>query len=123
MWMPFVVHLLAVLAGLFATATGSAAPETTGLALPATFRGDLPCADCVAIRHHLDLWPDGVFHLRRTWLGRPAPAGAAGDFFVDDSGRWQRDDVRRVLVLHGGAAMPLQFSITGPRRLRALDRV
>jgi hypothetical protein len=25
-----------------------------GLRLPATFRGSLPCADCEAIRHHLD---------------------------------------------------------------------
>ena len=41
-----------------------------GLQLPATFRGDLPCADCQAIRYHLDLWPDQVFHLRREWLGK-----------------------------------------------------
>jgi copper homeostasis protein (lipoprotein) len=36
-----------------------------GLRLPSTFRGDLPCADCEAIRYHLDLWPDQAFHLRR----------------------------------------------------------
>ena len=33
-----------------------------GLRLPATFTGTLPCADCEGIYHHLDLWPDGVFH-------------------------------------------------------------
>ncbi|MGD8511510.1 MAG: YbaY family lipoprotein, partial [Gammaproteobacteria bacterium] len=38
------------------------------LRLPATFRGTLPCADCPGVSHHLDLWPDRVFHLRREWL-------------------------------------------------------
>jgi hypothetical protein len=47
-----------------------------GLRLPATFRGDLPCADCEAVRHHLDLWPDQVFHLQREWLGKEPIGGS-----------------------------------------------
>ncbi|MEW6338893.1 MAG: META domain-containing protein [Acidobacteriota bacterium] len=93
-----------------------AAPTTIGahgLTLPATFRGDLPCADCAGIRYHLDLWPDQVFHLRRTWLGR--------DLVRDDIGRWRVDPTRGALVLHGGGEMPLQFEIAGQDRLRALD--
>jgi copper homeostasis protein (lipoprotein) len=88
-----------------------------GLRLPATFRGDLPCADCAGIRHHLDLWPDQVFHLRREWLGKEE-AQVRGDM-----GRWRVDPARRALVLHGGAEMPLQFEILGPDRLRLLDFV
>lgn len=84
-----------------------------GLRLPATFRGVLPCADCEGIRHHLDLWPDQVFHLRREWLGRPV--------IRDDIGRWSVDPQRAALVLQGGAEMPLQFEIKGPDTLRALD--
>ena len=84
-----------------------------GLRLPATFRGDLPCADCEGIRHHLDLWPDQVFHLRREWLGK--------DLTRADIGRWRVDPGRRALILQGGAEMPLQFEIKGGDRLRLLD--
>jgi hypothetical protein len=81
----------------------------SGLELPATFRGDLPCADCEGIRYHLDLWPDGVFHLRRAWLGKPG--------IEDDRGRWRKDPrqlrqsaavlnrspgLRRVIFMHRG---------------------
>jgi uncharacterized lipoprotein NlpE involved in copper resistance len=83
------------------------------LRLPASFRGDLPCADCEGVRHHLDLWPDRVFHLRREWLGTDGVHG--------DLGRWQIDSAGRVLVLHGGAEMPLQFEILAADRLRLLD--
>jgi heat shock protein HslJ len=93
-----------------------------GLRLPASFRGDLPCADCEAIRHHLDLWPDQVFHLHRVWLGRPDGRGGERDFSVDDLGRWRVDPARNALILQGGAEPPLQFEIRGPDRLRALDR-
>ena len=84
-----------------------------GLQLPASFRGDLPCADCEGVRHHLDLWPDRVFHLRREWLG--------GDMVHGDMGRWRVDPSRRTLVLHGGTEMPLQFAILAADRLRLLD--
>jgi heat shock protein HslJ len=84
-----------------------------GLRLPATFRGDLPCADCEAIRHHLDLWPDQVFHLRREWLGKR--------FVRDEVGRWRVDPARQALVLHSGGEMPLQFEVMGPDTLRLLD--
>jgi len=83
------------------------------IALPVTFTGTLPCADCEGIRHHLDLWPDGVFHLRRTYLGRPGGA--------DDIGRWRRDPGRSAILLYGGREMPLQFEIKGPQTLRLLD--
>lgn len=92
--------------------TGAATPAH-GLRLPATFRGDLPCADCAGVRHHLDLWPDQVFHLRREWLGKDQVRGEVG--------RWRVDPARRALILEGGGEMPLQFEIKGPARLRQLD--
>lgn len=100
------------------------APEALGahgLRLPATFRGDLPCADCQAIRHHLDLWPDQVFHLHREWLGRPDHLGGDGDFFKDLIGRWYLDAAGRKLVLQDGSETPTQYEIMGADRLRALD--
>ena len=101
-------------AGADQPAVGAALPAH-GLRLPATFRGDLPCADCEAVRHHLDLWPDQVFHLRREWLGKQVAQ------VLGDMGRWRVDPARRALVLHGGAEMPLQFEILNPERLRLLD--
>jgi heat shock protein HslJ/uncharacterized lipoprotein NlpE involved in copper resistance len=84
-----------------------------GLRLPATFTGVLPCADCPGVDHHLNLWPDQVFHLRRTWLER--------DMTRYDIGRWSVDPERKALMLHGGAEMPLQFEIRQPNQLRQLN--
>ena len=41
---------------------------------PATFEGELPCADCPGIFYHLDLFEDQVFFLRMTYLGRAVGA-------------------------------------------------
>lgn len=89
------------------------------LDLPATFTGDLPCADCEAIRHHLDLWPDGVFHLRRTWM---IGSGDGGHLDVDRIGRWRWDASRGAIALQGREPDPLFFAVEGPDRLRAMDR-
>lgn len=92
------------------------APAVVGIyepRLPATFRGDVPCADCEAVRYHLDLWPDQVFHLRREWVGR--------NLFRDDVGRWSIDPPRKVLILQGREKTPLHFEVKGGNRLRLLD--
>jgi copper homeostasis protein (lipoprotein) len=87
-----------------------------GLRLPASFTGVLPCADCQGIRHHLDLWPDQVYHMRRDWLGR-----AEGPLHRDEIGRWYADPARGAIVLHGASEMPLFWEVTGPDRLRQMD--
>ena len=106
--------LLTLGLGGFSAADSAADPSAHALQLPATFRGVLPCADCGGVRYHLDLWADGVFHLRREWLDPKS-------IVRDDIGRWSFDPKRPALLLRGGAEMPLQFEILGPRRLRALD--
>ncbi|RQW81067.1 MAG: hypothetical protein EHM62_05205 [Methylococcus sp.] len=82
------------------------------LDLPATFSGVLPCADCPGIRHHLDLWPDGTYHLRREWLDRKLTR--------DELGRWMIASPGRILRLRGGESA-LSFAIPDERRLRLLD--
>lgn len=99
----------------------AAAPEEAppplgahGLRLPSSFTGTLPCADCEGIAHHLDLWPDQAFHLRREWLGGEAPR-------VDDAmGHWSADPGREAIVLHGTGEPPLRFEAVGPDMLRLL---
>ncbi|TCM78373.1 META domain-containing protein [Rhodovulum steppense] len=87
-----------------------------GLSLPASFTGILPCADCEGIRHHLDLWPDQVYHMRREWLGRPE-----GPLRRDEVGRWYADPARGAIVLYGASEMPLFWEVRRPGRLRQMD--
>jgi len=85
-----------------------------GLRLPATFNGTLPCADCVGIRYHLDLWSDGVFHLRQSYLGTSVVA--------DNRGRWHKDPSRAVILLYGSHEKPIQFEVKGSDTIRLLDQ-
>lgn len=86
------------------------------LALPATFRGLLPCADCEGIRHRLDLWPDGVFHLHREWLG-----GAGGRLARGEVGRWHADAGRGAILLEGPGDTPRFWQVLAADRLRQMD--
>jgi copper homeostasis protein (lipoprotein) len=119
-----VAHLCLVLAASVApglSAAQSREPAEAGFIgahgakLPASFVGVLPCDDCDGIRHHLDLWPDQVFHLSRERLGGEAEASP------DAVGRWHADPARRAIVLEGlpGGALPLRVS--GPETLRPFD--
>jgi uncharacterized lipoprotein YbaY/heat shock protein HslJ len=87
-----------------------------GLRLPASFTGVLPCADCDGIRHHLDLWPDQVYHMRRDWLGR-----AEGPMRREEVGRWYADPARDAIVLYGASEAPQFWKVEGPDALRQMD--
>jgi copper homeostasis protein (lipoprotein) len=84
--------------------------------LPATFTGQLPCADCEGIHWHLDLLPDQTFQLRLTYLGKPQERS------FDDIGRWQVGADLRVLRLAGGRETSENFEILETKTLRKLDK-
>lgn len=84
--------------------------------LPASFAGDLPCADCQAIRYSLNLFPDQTFYLRRTYVGK----GDGHPF--DDIGRWELSNDGSTLILNGGPESPERFAIRSSNVLRMLDR-
>jgi copper homeostasis protein (lipoprotein) len=110
--------LLAALLGPW-TATGQTPPEqrlgdTLG-PLPASFVGELPCADCPGIRYQLDLYPDQAFVLRMTYLGREP------ENVLDDIGGFLFESDGRTLVLMGGREAPVEFRIEDPDRLHLLD--
>lgn len=89
-----------------------------GLRLPASFEGVLPCTDCDGVRHHLDLWPDQVYHMTREWLGRDASSAIVRR---DEIGRWFADPGKQTLILFGASEMPLQWEVVADDRLRQLD--
>ena len=127
------IHVLAIIVcGLVGIGCGSAPAadavnetethhETTALRsnpmdhLPASFEGELPCADCRGLFYHLDLFEDSVFFLRITSLGYAV--GAVSDAV----GSWEVDGDRSHLTLLGGEEAPLLFRIVGRDTLRKLD--
>jgi copper homeostasis protein (lipoprotein) len=83
--------------------------------LPASFAGNLPCADCPGIRYTLNLFPDQTYHLRGEYLGKE-PATTS-----DDVGRWSVGNGGAQLVLRGNRERTLLFRFKEPDRLRKLD--
>lgn len=93
---------------------GTASSDAGPANLPATFAGDLPCADCEALRYHLDVFDDGAYFLRTTYVGR-SPSG------IDDVGRWKLAPDGRTLELRGGREPAERFEIRDATTLRKLD--
>jgi heat shock protein HslJ/uncharacterized lipoprotein NlpE involved in copper resistance len=95
-----------------ASAQAQAVP-IAGLPLPASFVGILPCADCAGIAQTLTLREDGLYRMRRTYLGRPGnPVSEIGHWRLDADGR---------LLLRRGSDVSL-FVIDDADTLRQLDR-
>lgn len=97
--------------GPVARAAGSASAAAALGALPATFAGDLPCADCPALRMQLDLFADRAFFLSQSYEGRGPP--------LYDIGRWMLSSDGAVLLLAGGREAPLRLRV-GDNTLRLL---
>ena len=107
-----VTGLLAAVPPAGAAGTGEPRMGAHGLILPASFTGTLPCADCPGVAHHLDLWPDQVFHLRREWLGRDLATAAIG--------RWHADPSRQAIMLVDRSGTVAEFEVEGTDRVRLL---
>ena len=83
-------------------------------ALPASFVGELPCADCPGIRYVLNLFPEKTFFLRNTSMGRNVPP-------LDNIGRWQLSGDGSTLILRGGKEPVESFAVKSAEVLRKLD--
>ncbi len=82
--------------------------------LPATYTGVLPCADCPGIEHHLDLFPDRAYYLRRVYQGKH-------DRPFDEIGAWEVLAGGRTLVLHDEREERPRFAIKDAKTLTKLD--
>ncbi|MBP6279571.1 MAG: YbaY family lipoprotein [Rhodocyclaceae bacterium] len=83
--------------------------------LPASFSGVLPCADCQGVAQTLTLRSDGLYQLRRTYIGKPGEP-------IADIGRWTRPDNGNQLVIGRGEGGQ-RFEIVDRQTLRQLDRL
>ena len=82
------------IAGLHAEPVAAPGPAV-GFALPATFAGLMPCADCAGIAQTLTLRADGLYRLRRIYLDKP-------DGPFAELGRWTADERGKRLTLRSG---------------------
>jgi uncharacterized lipoprotein NlpE involved in copper resistance len=99
-----------------ASTSASKSTQTGALAtLPASFIGELPCADCPGIRYHINLFPDRVFFLQTTHIGR------SDDAVYDDIGTWVVSSDRTMLVFKGGREASAMFRIRDENTLRMLN--
>lgn len=89
------------------------APASPLGALPATFAGTLPCADCPGIRYDLNLNSDQSYTLRNTYLERSVAP-------LESKGRWQ---IRQnTLALSPTSGKGQSFAIKSADTLRMLDQ-
>ena len=92
-------------------AGGATGPAISGL--PASFVGNLPCADCPGIRYQVNLFPDHTFASRMTYQERKTE-------FVDH-GSWQIAGDGKTLVLLGERGAREQFALGNADTLSKLD--
>jgi len=92
------------------SARGNAA-SSSGAAI---FTGNLPCADCTAVRHQLELFPNGSYFLRRAYLGK------GRDAYVDEIGRWTLSRDGSTLTLKGTGDTTRRIAIGKPDTLQVL---
>jgi copper homeostasis protein (lipoprotein) len=91
----------------------SAPAEEAISELPATFVGNIPCADCPGIRYQVNLLPEHTFVSRMIYLGRKTE--------FSDHGSWQIAEGGRMLVLSGERGAHTQFALLNANTLRMLD--
>ncbi|HFQ90408.1 MAG TPA: META domain-containing protein, partial [Desulfobulbus sp.] len=96
---------------------GEAAAPACPLPTPATYVGTIPCADCAAIRLTLNLRPDSIYQLRKTWLDDHGQAKKT----AAEMGRWRYVAKGNLIVLGRKKDMLNVLSIQGMDRLRILD--
>ncbi len=85
-------------------------------AVAGSYLGTLPCADCEGIRYRIDLFDDGVFYQRLTYLGK------GDDAVFDTIGSWSHATGEPTVALFGDDREPEQWRVVDRATLRKLDR-
>ncbi|MGD8439016.1 MAG: YbaY family lipoprotein [Holophagae bacterium] len=97
--------------------TGPSPRETAAVdAVSGSYVGILPCADCDGIRYRIDLFDDGAFYERMTYLGR------GNDATFDTIGSWSLTTGEPTIALFDGDREPQRWEVVDRSTLRKLDR-
>jgi len=83
-------------------------------AVPATFKGTIPCADCPGIDIQINFLTDGVYFMSESYQDRDG-----GPFF--DRGRYLISSDGKIVSLHGGKEAPKRFEILSTDTLKMMD--
>lgn len=100
-------------------ATPTALPVRDLHALPsaASWRGEIPCADCAGILITITLDPDGTYRREGAYLG----TNGGGDTVAAEFGRWTHDAQTRRVRLQGSLEASTLYALDGNGALRMLD--
>jgi copper homeostasis protein (lipoprotein) len=106
---------LAVFIGLSMPGRAEQEKDLAPFALPATFQGVTPCADCPGVRLTITLSADGTYKLERIYLERTAKN--------DETGTWEYDEDTSLLTLrpNGSKTNPELFAVNLKPTLQMLD--
>lgn len=96
----------------------TSARDIAALAGAASWVGEIPCADCTAIRTTVTLYPNGTFRTEGVYLG----TGGKGDTTVTDLGRWTHADSATRVVLRGMTGLAEYYALESDGALTKLDR-
>lgn len=99
-------------------APAAAAAPLPPLDAPRSWQGELPCADCAAIRTTLTLEPEGAYHRTDAYRGK-APAS---DTVFAGIGHWTLSDGRTRIELRGTGDGPDHLAVLEGGDLQVLDR-
>jgi copper homeostasis protein (lipoprotein) len=94
------------------------APAVDWSGEPVTYKGEVPCSDCSALRMTLTLRPDRLYLLRRVY----ADVRKGQDNTALEMGIWDVTTDGQRLILAAGNRDPLQFAVRGEDGLRLLDK-
>jgi copper homeostasis protein (lipoprotein) len=95
---------------------GSSPAAARTRAVAGSFVGTLPCADCEGIEYRLDLFEDGAFYRRMTYLEK------GDDTLTYDIGSWSLGADRSTIGLFSEDREPEQWKVVDRSTLRKLDR-
>lgn len=93
------------------SSAAASAPAPVALAVPASFTGTLPCADCPGIATTVTLFGDSTYRLREVYQDRPGGPQMS-------MGRWLLDGGQ---VRLEGVGRALRFARAGEDTIRLLD--
>lgn len=99
--------------------SASAVPgrDLAALSEAASWRGEIPCADCSGILTTITLYPDGGFRAEGAYLG----TNGGGDTVAAALGRWTFDQARETVRLQGSMEAPQLYAVDPDGALRLLD--